>query len=181
MSGHSIPFRQTTRVALLSHIIILTSVCLFLLSGCSKPKATDIDYLATSYAKAKSGFIFEPNCKKPKEFRGISKFKVDCLVSTTDQAWERSFSRSHGSFIFTLGNAGYRHIGSTTVPGHPIKPRSTDEKIQVYEKSTRLENCNRRIYIDFREFGETLTNTPQGARLIIADPWVLFCIAETSN
>jgi hypothetical protein len=145
------------------------------IASCAKPKTTDIDHILKAYVEQREGFQFQPNCKKPKEFRGIDKFKVDCLISVSDEAWGNSFGGSHSDFFHKLRSSGYKHIGATSIPGAFIKPKSSDLEIQIFSKPTATDKCDRIIYIDIRELHSGDFESPKGTRIVIADPWVLSC------
>jgi len=158
-------------------LLLIVVIVIILTTSCQRRQPTDIDYLGQGY-NGHGNFSFQSDCKIPKELRGLGKYKINCLISEKDDAWIRSINGPHGreDFLSRLGDAGYRHIGSTNVPGEHLDPGSWDHAIQVLEKPTRRDNCFRRIYIDARDILQSTSNElPKGTQIIIADPWALYC------
>lgn len=163
-------------------VLTIFIILAFGIASCAKPQTTDIDYIAKSFLEQHDGFEFIADCKKPKAFRGIGKFRVSCIVSKTENAWKDSYSKSHSGWSYSFGGGGYRFIGSTNLPGEYVQIDNSDQDIHVFNKAVKKTGCNRRIYIDYRELRAVEGfDAPAGTTIYIADPWKVICSKATKT
>ena len=157
-------------------ICVVSFIIAIFCASCFGPVHTDIDALIEPYSKKTDDFEYIRNCKKPKEFKGINKFRVSCFSSLRDEAWEDSFATSHSGLFSLLGSRGWQNVGTTNAPGYEISKNNPNLAIHVLERVAGKDDCNRRIYIDARElFENEKSGTTIGTQIYIADPRALYC------
>jgi len=132
---------------------------------------TDIDsaFMKSDYHNTSP---YRAKCKKPKEFRGLGKFKVSCYEYPFDEFGISSLGPRHFSNLRYWGWTGIGTVAHTD--DAPEIDNWTHRIIVLEKRQYEYPNCNRRIFMSFSaDFNQTLPL--KGDTVYFADPRKLYC------